>query len=171
MITLMKLCDFDKMYQIMSQSFPPDEFRPYDEQKALLDNPLYSEYTLIDGDEMKAFIAVWNFDSFMYVEHFAVNPMHRNGGLGSQILSEIKSVFQKNVCLEVEPPENDVSRRRIEFYKRNGFYLNDYPYIQPAISKGKNPVPLMLMTTECGLNEKELDNIKYELYKRVYKVY
>ena len=57
-----------------------------DRQKALLDNDLYTIYALYDGIKLKAFISVWEFDKFAYVEHFAVSPEYRNGGLGAKML-------------------------------------------------------------------------------------
>jgi len=159
------IADFDKMFKIMEKSFPTDERRPKDEQKRLFANPLYKVYC---AGEMKAFMAVWEFDSFVFLEHFAVSPVCRNEGLGSKMLEELKRIYNKKICLEVEPPETDTAKRRINFYKRNGFYLNEFPYIQPPISKGKQPVPLMIMTSET-INEQEFKEIKHTLYKEVYK--
>ena len=51
------------------------------------------------------------------------------------------------ICLEVELPETEMAARRIGFYERNGFYYNDYFYMQPPIAEGRNAIPLRLMTT------------------------
>ena len=42
MIEKLKIQDFDTIYDLMEMSFPSDEYRTYDEQKALLNNPGYS---------------------------------------------------------------------------------------------------------------------------------
>lgn len=170
MIVKMNQGDFDAVYDILVQSFPSDERRPYDEQKALLQNQHYTLYVERDDFNMKAFVAVWEFERFVYIEHFAVAPRFRSSGLGSDILSQLHTMSDKKICLEAEPPDTEISARRINFYERNGFYLNDYPYVQPPISKGKSPVPLMLMTS-CGQSsESELNEIKTTLYTNVYGV-
>ncbi len=163
--------DFDQVYHLIEVSFPADEYRTYEEQKALLDNPTYNIYVLSSEDEdiIKAFIAVWEFDSFAFIEHFAVDQKYRNMGLGSKILREIVGLVNKTVCLEVEPPHNELASRRILFYKRNNFFLNEYPYIQPAISKGRNPIPLFIMTFGRAIDENEFRIIKKDLYTKVYK--
>lgn len=169
MFEKLTLNEFDEMYAIMEKSFPLDEYRPYKEQKALFENKYYSVY--IEKENMiKGFIAVWNFSDFLFVEHFAVNPDYRNQGIGAQILKKVATAFEKPLCLEVEPPENEITRRRVGFYERNGFFLNEYPYVQPPISKGKNPVPLMLMSSGKLLSETEFHIIKQRLYRDVYKV-
>lgn len=172
MMKKLKKNDFDKVYQIMEESFPPDERRTYQEQKALLSNSKYSIYVLPDDGtkEIKAFLAVWQFDDFAYIEHFAVNPAYRNGGLGSHILQEIKKELSCMICLEVELPDCEIAKRRIEFYRRNGFFLNEYPYEQPAISKGRKPLPLMIMTSGSKIKKDRFDEIKALLYECVYQV-
>ena len=163
--------DFDRIFQIIEISFPKDEYRPYDEQKALLDNSAYEIYILPDSDDkaIKAFIAVWDLDSFAFIEHFAVNPTYRNNGIGSTFLSEIVHMLGKMVCLEVEPPDDEMAYRRIGFYKRNNFFLNEYPYTQPPISAGRDPVPLLIMTYGRSINEMEFAKIKSALFTHVYK--
>ncbi|MBO7288483.1 MAG: hypothetical protein J6V03_00640, partial [Clostridia bacterium] len=79
-------------------------------------------------------------------------------------------ITNKLICLEVEPPQSEITKRRVGFYKRNGFYLNEYPYIQPPISNGKNPVPLMIMTSGHKVNRKEFNLIKEYIYRNVYNV-
>ena len=105
----------------MEISFPKDEYRNYDKQLSLMDNPAYRIYVMPDmeTDDIKAFIAVWEFETIVYIEHFAVNPDHRNNGLGSKILCEIIKIVNKTICLEVELPENELAVRRIGFYERN----------------------------------------------------
>ena len=165
MIEKMKREDFDGVYAIMEQSFPTDERRPYDEQKSLLDNMAYSIY--ISG-EKNAFIAGWEFDDFIFIEHFAVDSACRNTGLGSRMLTEFLKNQQKTVCLEVELPDTEIAKRRIGFYERNGFFLNEYEYFQPPISKGKKIVPLMIMTSKEKVSQGTFENIRNILYKEVY---
>ena len=169
MLEKLKQDDFDKVFYIMEQSFPEDEYRPYEEQKALLGNPLYHIFTL-DQEEITVFAAVWEFENFLFLEHLATNPEFRNQGLGAKLLKELTGEFNKMVCLEVELPEEEMAIRRIKFYEQNGFCFNSYEYMQPAISKGKKPVPLRIMTSGKPVTEKEFRGIKDLLYKEVYKV-
>lgn len=164
----LELYQFDSVYHIMEQSFPNDERRRYQEQLQLLENPYYSVYIQENGTEIQGFVAVWHFDSFIFLEHFAVNPKFRNHGLGSHILDWMRTTFHTPICLEAEPPETELARRRIGFYERNGFYLNDYPYTQPAISAGKKEIPLMIMTSDTVVDADTFQQIKDTLYKEVY---
>ena len=156
--------DFPEIYRIMQASFSDDEYRPYDEQLALFEEPEYRIYYMPAG-----FLAVWEFESFIYIEHFAVDPALRNSGTGSAMLPELVKQYQKPICLEVELPEDELTRRRIGFYERNGFVFNEYPYIQPPISKGKSPVPLRIMTYRSEITREEFQKMKEILYRRVYK--
>ncbi|WP_162848583.1 GNAT family N-acetyltransferase [Paenibacillus nanensis] len=171
MIEKLKIQDFSRVYELMEMSFPSDEYRPYDEQKALLSNPAYSIYGLYtESQDIKAFIAVWDFNEFAFIEHFAVNPKHRSGGIGAYVLSELLKLLSKTVCLEVEPPETEIARRRIGFYQRNHFFLNEYPYMQPPISQGKKAIPLFIMTSGSKVDEGTFEKIKGSLYAKVYKL-
>lgn len=172
MLQKLKVEDFPKVYKIMDASFPVDEHRPYKGQEELLKDPKYSIYVIPDeeNDDIKAFITVWRFDDFGYIEHFAVNPIYRNGGIGSMVLQEAVKMLGYPVCLEVELPEDEISKRRIGFYERNGFVLNDYPYIQPALAKGQNPIPLRVMTSGSKVSEDRYEKMKTLLYRYVYKV-
>lgn len=161
---LKKTDDFDSIYKIMEKSFPDDERRPYYEQKELLTDSRYSIHSEDGG-----FIASWDFDEFVFIEHFAVDENKRNSGLGSKILTEFLNSCQKLVCLEVECPDTGIAKRRIGFYERNGFFLNEYDYFQPPISKGKNIVPLMIMTSKGRVSRETFEKIRDTLYKEVYK--
>ena len=156
--------DFSEIYRIMQASFSDDEYRPYDEQLALFEEPEYRIYYMPAG-----FLAVWEFESFIYIEHFAVDPALRNSGTGSAMLQELVKQYQKPICLEVELPEDELTRRRIGFYERNGFVFNEYPYIQPPISKGKSPVPLRIMTYGEAITRETFEAMKNVLYRSVYK--
>lgn len=170
LIRKMNSDEFDEIFEIMKKSFPLDEYRPYLEQKNLLNNSKYDIYVLEDEKNIKAFISVWNFESFGYIEHFAVNENSRNCGLGSIIIKELTELLKIPICLEVELPNTDFSKRRIEFYKRNGFFLNEYTYVQPPISKGKKEIPLKIMTYGKSITEETFSKIKNILYKEVYGV-
>lgn len=171
MLTRIYEGEFDKVFALMQESFPSDEYREKSEQFALFVEPEYSVYGIVNENYgLNAFIAVWNFSEFLFVEHFAVKSQLRGQGLGAKILQEVKEIFNKPLCLEVELPLTHNAERRIEFYKRNAFYYNDYDYTQPPMSKGKNALPLRIMTTEGNITKKQFENIKNELYKKVYKV-
>lgn len=164
MLQLINQSDFPEIYRIMQASFPDDEYRPYEEQLALFQEPEYRIYYVSAG-----FLAVWEFESFTYIEHFAVDPDLRNSGTGSAMLQELVKKYQRPICLEVELPEDELTRRRIGFYERNGFVFNEYPYIQPPISQGKSPVPLRIMTYGGAIKQETFEEIKHVLYHRVYK--
>ncbi len=162
--------DFDRVYEIMDQSFPRDEIRPYGGQKKLLDIPEYQLFVAEKEGEVIAFLATWNFDEFVFLEHFAVDASKRNAGVGSQLLQEVIQHFGKMACLEVELPDCEMAVRRIHFYERNGLYYNDYEYEQPSIATGRYPIPLRIMTSGSAVTEDEFQRIRDILYDRVYHV-
>ncbi len=163
---------FQNMYKIMEESFPIDEYRPYEDQKNLLKNDNYCIYALQDNDNqnIKAFITLWRFDDFAFIEHFAVDAKYRGGGIGSSLLQEVIKSLKCRVCLEVEPPIDALCKKRIKFYKKNGFHLNDYSYIQPPVSKGRKELQLLIMTSHSKVLKNDFENLKRVLYKHVYNI-
>ena len=162
---------FDQIYALMETSFPLEEYRPYPEQKALLSRPAYGLYAARDDREgnLLGFAAVWEWEDFAFIEHIAVSPHYRNGGLGGKLLDQVVALLGKPVCLEVEPPDGGMASRRIGFYQRHGFFLNPYPYIQPSISQGRNPIPLQIMTYGREISEAAFATIRNRLYRQVYQ--
>lgn len=172
LIEVLRKTDFDIVYNIMEKSFPEDERRTYDEQKELLSNSAYKIYVLRESitNQIQAFAAIYEFDKIVFIEHLAVNPDCRNGGIGSKFLKTLLSMTNKMICLEVELPLNEIAARRIGFYERNNFFLNEFRYIQPSLSKGRKEVPLYIMTSGRRVTKEEFESIKNDLYEKVYMI-
>ena len=117
MLELLKLQDFDQMYSIMEMSFPEDEYRGYEGQKQLFENPEYKVFIHRNEEikEIDGFLSAWDFEDVLYFEHFAVSSKVRNGGIGGKMLREILTQANKLTCLEVELPEGELEKRRIGF--------------------------------------------------------
>lgn len=161
--------DFYSFYELMSEAFPLIERRHLKNQKNLLKNDNYKIVGYKENNKVIAFIAYWEFENFNFIEHFAVNDYYRGNGIGSKILKQYLNKFsERQVFLEVEYPEDDISIRRIEFYKRLGFYLNDYKYVQPPLEEGNELLPLKIMSYPKKAENIQLDKFKNEVYKKVY---
>ncbi len=163
--------DFDNMYSLLKISFIADELRPYNQQKALLKKSIYHVFAEREADtnQLRAFIALWDLKDFVFVDYFAVHPIYRNQGIGQKILQEVFDMTQKNICLEIETPVNEITNRRLRFYQRNHFKLCNYDYKQPPVAKGNAPVSLSLMSSRDIQHEKDFKNICKEVYKFMYK--
>ncbi len=164
----MKQGEFLQVWKIMEESFPEDEHRPFEQQKKLLAKSEYKIYVQRVQGLVQGFVAVWELESLVFIEHLAVEKNFRNKGAGSELLSFVSRKYSCDICLEVEIPEDEITCRRVEFYKRNGFCLNNYPYTQPPLSEGQQAVPLLIMTKGKELTESEFMNMKSTLYKEVY---
>lgn len=164
--------EFDRVFSLLEQSFPTDEYRGYTGQRSLLSEPAYTIYVCPDESDadIRGFVTVWQFDDFAFVEHLAVDPSCRGLGLGSVILHELADLLACQIVLEVEPPDTEIAARRIEFYRRNGFYTNDYPYIQPAYSAERHALPLILMTSAEPISQTRFESVRDALYRTVYHV-
>ena len=171
MLKLLTREAFPMVYDIMEQSFPKEEYRTFDGQRALTERANYRLYGEMDPTgQLRGFMAVWEVEGYCFLEHFAVSPTERNCGLGAAMLRELKALYHEPICLEVELPESELTRRRVAFYERNGFYLNPYPYEQPSLGEGRAPVPLQLMTTGSTLTREAFGTLKRILYTEVYGV-
>ena len=137
---------FAKVWSLYKKSFPPEERRQLRTQKKIMDNPLYHFETIADNDEFIGFILWWDFENIRYIEHLAVLPRLRSKGYGQHIIKRFTSKPTHPILLEVEHPNTEINKRRINFYKRIGFVINEYKYKQPPHKKRGNFVPLILMT-------------------------
>lgn len=164
-------CDFDSFYKLMSEAFPSEEGRNYEDQKKLLNEEIYNITSHKDENgNITAFIASWEFNDFVFIEHFAVSSKMRCNGVGTSMIRDHLSKCNKPIFLEVELPENDLSIRRIEFYKRLGFHLNDYDYLQPPLQKQHDFLPLKIMSYPKRAEDKEFIDFRNMIYDKVYKV-
>ncbi len=157
---------FKAIYQ---QSFPVDEQRPIDDIVRLMNEEVrYTVMALVDDcNQCIGILTTWGFYTYMYIEHFAIAPAQRAKGYGTIMLCNYMDSLSIPIVLEVEPPTDNVSQRRIAFYERCGLKLYDYHYIQPAYSSDRSPVTLRLMGT---LVQPNLPQIAHTLHSEVYGI-
>jgi GNAT superfamily N-acetyltransferase len=168
MLTILQEEQFEILYQLIEDSFPCDEYRPYQTQRALLSHPHYQIYVYEKNHELAAFFATWEGPDFIFLEHFAVKESFRNGGLGSKLLQAFLKQQEKPIVIEIEPPEGEIEIRRASFYERNGFSLSKWGYVQPALAKGQGSVSLVLMSYPEPLQEQAYQSFKAWVFKHVY---
>ncbi len=162
--------NFDKFYDILSASLPRVEYRDYNRQKDLLKIKVYNIlFCKVENDIVGA-LAFWKLEDAVFVEHFIVDKEYRGKNIGTKMLAFLKEQTNSTVILEVELPYNEMNKRRIAFYERNGFYYNDFEYFQIPLNKGDEPLPLRIMSCPKSINAKEFEDIRTKLKNAVYKV-
>ena len=155
-----------KIYDSYLTAFPENERRSDSQFLALFKNPHASvKSSSLEGENI-GYLVVWNLSEFLYIEHFEVFPDFRGQNMGSQVMQNLNKEYSR-IVLEAEPEDLDeLAKRRIGFYKRNGFVVSDKDYIQPSYGPGKSALNLYLLTS---WNAEDTNLIKEELYDIVYR--
>jgi len=150
-------------------SFPPEERREFDQLKLLVqEEDHYINQILINKNKIAGLCIFWVFNEFVFIEHLAVKPELRGIGIGEGTLSALREKF-KILILETELPVNEISKRRIKFYERNGFSLLERQYFQPSYDKNKPEVELKIMCTKADISDEKLSEYLLQIRKKVYR--
>ncbi|PWJ39179.1 GNAT family N-acetyltransferase [Sediminitomix flava] len=162
---------FQKAWQLYEDAFPIDEKRELGLQKEIIKNPKYHFDVIFDEDDFVGFLLWWEFESFRYIEHLATLSVHRGKGYGKQIVKQFISESEDVIILEVDLPKDEVSKRRINFYERIDFKLNQYPYKQLPLRKGGEYVDMLLMSSPQILSKQDVDRFKEQFKTECYEPY
>ena len=117
----------------MTADFPRAELKPLRAMLRLMDMGRYDPLLVTDGGRPVGYALAWLPENRkgVLLEYFGVLRGLRNGGLGARILALLAERYGQ-IFGEAEKPnsddpaENDLRRRRIAFYERNGFRVLDY---------------------------------------------
>lgn len=148
-------CHVEAVRKLYFDAFPPEERRPWE---SLVSPAAYAAgpvlRTLTSDNDFFGFVSYWNFGSFIYIEHLAVDSSLRGGGIGAKALALLSEATALPIVLEVEhpSPDNPMAERRIGFYRRNGLDILPFDYIQPPYAPGLPEVPLLLMSTDSSID-------------------
>lgn len=157
-----------KVMDLYDKSFPWYENRSRDSHmKAMDDNEFYTDVAVDDNGNLLALLFYWIHGNILFGEHVAVNPEVRGQNLGSRLLQKwIADNPGKIVLLEIDPPEDDISIRRLRFYERLGFVMNDIEYTHPSFYTGEKAHPHCLMLLSHGKRLSDSDYAEYEQFMR-----
>jgi len=172
-VSLDNKSDLEFIEKLYIESFPPNERRPVLEMHHLMEeNDKFRVFVLIDegANGRVGLITYWNFNSFIYLEHFAINPESRNGGYGGKAIRALIESTDVSILGEIElPSSSEFAARRLNFYIKYGFKAWDLPYEQPPYEEGFDPIPMLLLTYgDLDLN-KDYEFVVNQLYSEVYK--
>ena len=161
----------DQVEQTYNEAFPEAERRDFALVRQLIANePAFQLRVFYREGIYVGFLTHWQFEDFRYVEHFAIDPSARNGGIGGAALRLFLASQEDAVVLEVELPEDELTRRRVGFYERQGFRLDSQRYIQPPYRLGGVSLELRLMTYGPLDLSQRFAEVRDALYQKVYGV-
>lgn len=94
---------YDSFSKLYSTAFPIFEQRTETQQTRAFSHPKYHLSGYKEEDIFIGFISYWDFQEYIYIEHFAIDRQLRGSGYGSRILKDFISRKSKIVLLEIDP--------------------------------------------------------------------
>ncbi len=139
---------WDQVWRLYTESFP--DFERRDEQthrRAMGDERFHNAVAVGDG-KVIGILFYWAQDDLVYAEHLAVDPAVRGQGAGTQFVQWLQEQSRgKTLILDIEPPVDEVTRRRLRFYERHGFVaLTDLPMWHYTYTEGGQKHPFVLVS-------------------------
>lgn len=170
MVTLQEINTSHEHYAfveaLMETAFPLQERRNTELQREYTDNkPQFHTHVILNNCSPVGLLTYWKFEGFLYIEHFAIHEKERNQGLGHEVMMLLQKTEKEMIILEAEEPVDEITKRRIGFYQRQGFTLQDIPYKQPPYRENDDWFPMKLMT----LHEKNFSTPLVGAIKTIYK--
>lgn len=158
---------YQSFHKLYCTSFPIFEQRTVPQQAAAFQHKAYKLSAFTENNLFIGFIAYWEFDTYLYVEHFAISSELRGKGYGSKLLSRFIQSTDKIVLLEIDPITDSQSEARLRFYQKCGFYKNEYCHKHPAYRDEYQPHSLIVLTTQREISEDEYRQFNLDLNKTV----
>lgn len=146
---------FSHFKSLYINSFPIFEQRTEAQQNRAFLQPEYHLAGYMEEDQWVGFISYWEFDSYIYIEHFAIDNLLRGKSYGSRVLKTFVEQKGKTVLLEIDPIVDEVSAARLRFYSHCGFQTNPFPHRHPAYREEFQPHSLVVLTAPKAISQKE----------------
>lgn len=155
------------IFNAYCNAFPADERRDATQFQQLFEEEKAKIIAIEYETNMVGYLIIWELNHCCFLEHFEIFPSFRSQKLGSQVLDLLKQQYHK-IVLESEPAHLDeIAKKRIAFYERNGFSVLNAEYIQPAYDSNKNAINLWLLANFPIENTSEI--IK-KIHEKVYHI-
>lgn len=117
----------------MEYDFPQNELKPLGAMLRLLELGQYDPLVATENGETVGYAMVWlsKDRKGVLLDYLGVLRGKRNGGIGAQALPLLAQRYgqlfgEAEAPDSDDPSENELRRRRIGFYERNGFRVLDY---------------------------------------------
>lgn len=120
----------------LTRAFPPAELKPLKSMEDLRRRGCYEPLGLFEGEALLGYALMWLEPGvpFALLDHLGTVEGRRNGGLGARTLSLLADYYAsyRGIFGEAEgphspdPEEAALQRRRLGFYRRNGFRYGGY---------------------------------------------
>lgn len=159
---------FTDFYCLLEQDFCLLERKTADRELRALEDERFCPCWIEQDGRRIGYICYWRLDGYVYVEHFAMCRQVRGLHLGTAFLSELLAEMDLPVVLEVERPTDEVTRKRIGFYRYLGFALNTYDYYQPSYHPGQPLVPMYVCSYNEPLTEQQYEKVTKQIKEVVY---
>ena len=162
--------DFHKAWKLYEDAFPLEERRSLSAQVSILKKDNYNFDVLNDGKQFIGFILWWDFETYRYIDHFATVKTQRNKGFGKLILTQFMSNNEKPILLEVDLPTSLINKRRIKFYERLGYKLNQHYYEIPQIEEDQAPFQLLIMSYPNPIYSVDLEQFVKKCHPVIFNI-
>lgn len=138
---------WDQVWKLYMESFPEYERRKADSHTQATKDGMFHTKIAYDADNFIALIFYWQKRRRIYIEHIAVNQELRGKNYGSTVIKRLQEDNPgKIIVLEIDPPVDEVSQKRLRFYERLGFRKNNYQYTHPSYAVGGKEHELVIMS-------------------------
>lgn len=127
--------NFISAFNLYTRSFPTYEQRTINDQKLALNESEYNYNIILVEEQFSGIMLYWENEEFIYIEHFAIRNDLRGKSYGTQALNFLKQKGKK-IILEIDPPIDEISIKRKNFYEKNGFLMNPFYHIHPPYRLG-----------------------------------
>lgn len=146
--------NFAPAMALYAASFPQHEQRLEPSQRRIMAHAQYHFCLLYEEDAFAGLALYWDAGAYLYVEHLCIVPERRGHGQGTAAL-DLLAEEDKPVILEIDPPVDEISRRRQAFYERAGFVANSCLHVHPPYRAGNRGHNLVVMSRPRLLTDGE----------------
>lgn len=146
MIRVTSVTSWPDVWRIYESSFPRFERRSRAQhERALKSADVFCCKQLVLDEAVVGLLFYWELPKCLFVEHLAVAEACRGRGVGTAALKWLQEQG-KLLILEIEPPLDTATCRRLEFYQNAGFELLPCEHEQLPFHADTPSVPMRLLS-------------------------
>ena len=151
---------WEQAWRLYTESFPEHERRRISSHVMAAEDPRFHTEVAVENGNLMAILFYWKLaGDKIYIEHIAVNPLMRGKNIGSTILHNFTTQNPDcTIILEIDPPVDEVSKKRLAFYERSGFVNTGHIFNHPSFQKKGLNHDLVILSYPATITREDFDN-------------